>query len=273
MTAIQNYPNLDIIPTEKICLHENHDPNRTLPLKKRIQTSGILNNPPLVIPVSAKNEQYMVLDGANRVTALKDIGLPHLLVQIVNPDSPGVSLQTWNHVIWNIDPDLLAQEIENLEGITLVTASTPTFSELSLGFLFAANHRGFSIRNISSDPRSTAITKLVRRYSQLARYDRTMIEDTGSLAGYYKDFAGLIIYPPFQISEVLQFCQDDKLLPAGITRFVVSPRALRVNYPLANMAGDKPLQEKRLILKNFIQDRMDKKGVRIYTEMTVLYDE
>jgi hypothetical protein len=242
-------------------------------LKRRIQTSGILYNPPLVIPVSVKNEQYMVLDGANRVTALKDIGLPHLLVQIVDPDSPSVSLQTWNHVLWNIDPDLLTQEIENLEGITLESASIPAFSVHSLGFLFAANQRGFSIRNISSDPRSTAITKLVRSYSQLARYDRTIIQDTEGLAGYYKDFAGLIVYPPFQISEVLQFCQDDKLLPAGITRFVVSPRALRVNYPLANLADDKPLQEKRQILKNFIQDRMDNKGVRIYTETTVLYDE
>jgi hypothetical protein len=39
------------------------------------------------------------------------------------------------------------------------------------------------------------------------------------------------------------------------------------------MDGDRPLEEKRTQLKNFIQERMNKKGVRIYTETTVLYDE
>ncbi len=71
----------------------------------------------------------------------------------------------------------------------------------------------------------------------------------------------------------MQFCQEGHLLPAGVTRFIVSPRALRVNYPLQNLFGNHTLEEKRQILRTFIQDRLDKKGVRIYTETTVMYDE
>ena len=117
---IQRYPNLEIVPAEKVRLHEHHDPQRTSPLKSRIDTSGVLYNPPLVIPFSRGDEDYMVLDGANRVTSMKELGLPHLLVQIVDLESPGLSLQTWNHVIWQISQAELVARIMELDDIRAV---------------------------------------------------------------------------------------------------------------------------------------------------------
>ena len=123
MTKIQRYPTLEILPAEKICLHEHHDPQRTKPLEKRIRESGILYNPPLVIPYPDGEDMYMVLDGANRITAMKELGLPHLLVQVVDPNSPGVSLQTWNHVIWDIATDDLIQKIIDLGDLDMMEIS------------------------------------------------------------------------------------------------------------------------------------------------------
>ena len=267
------YPNLDILPAEKICLHEHHDPQRTQPLRERILESQILYNPPLVIPVSSSDHRFMVLDGANRVTSMKELGLPHILVQIIDPDSPGLRLQTWNHVIWNIAPDVLLHEIQAIDEISLDPLDQPGFGPQTLGILETPDHTRLSLNTSSTGKRSEVITCLVQIYTQHARFDRTMIEEIAHLDGYYRQMAGLIIYPPFQLTEVIQFCREEKLLPAGITRFVVSPRALRINYPLKFLAGVESLEEKRKQLRTFIQERMDKKGVRIYTETTVLYDE
>lgn len=270
---IQQYPQLEILPAEIIRLHEHHDPQRTAPLKERIRTSGLLINPPLVIPFRNGQDSYMVLDGANRVTSLKELGLPHILVQIVDPNSPGVSLQTWNHVLWGISPDYLLEKITSLEHVILKPTTGIQFSPQTIAVLQTPDKTYHAIESTLPNERSQHITGLVGKYSTEARFDRTMIENIETLEGLYQHLSGLIIYPPFEIEEVVHFAHSGKLLPAGVTRFIVSPRALRVRYPLENLAGVRPIEEKRTQLKEFIQARMDKKGVRIYTETTVLYDE
>jgi len=53
----------------------------------------------------------------------------------------------------------------------------------------------------------------------------------------------------------------------------VSPRALHLNYPLEELAADRPLEEKNEALQRWIQERIARKGVRYYAEATVLFDE
>ncbi|MFN2144627.1 MAG: hypothetical protein ACK2T7_04705 [Anaerolineales bacterium] len=269
---IERYPYLEILPAEQIRLHEHHDPQRTAPLKSRIDNSGVLYNPPLVIPFSNGGDDYMVLDGANRVTSMKELGLPHILVQIADPDTM-VHLQTWNHVIWRISQEELVEKILEIDNIHMLKTSNRYFLPYDLAMIQLADGKTFRLSTSAPELRSDKISELVKMYGDLAHFDRTMIEDINNLEGLYEDLAGLMIYPQFNIGEVVQFCQDGRLLPAGVTRFIVSPRALRVNYPLQNLSGDHTLAEKREILRMFIQDRLDKKGVRIYTETTVLYDE
>lgn len=273
MTFEQRYPQLDILPAKKIRLHENHDPLRTERLIERIKSSGILYNPPLVIPLPGNQGDYMVLDGANRVTAMKEMGLPHVLVQVVNPGSAGLKLETWNHVIWKTDPNKLLAEIKKIGQITLAQFTFSGFTENSLAFLELPGLGQFALSTSSTHLRSHLIYQLVQTYSKLASFDRSMIETIGEVSGYYQQLAGLMIYPTFSIPEVIRFCQEDNLLPAGITRFMVSPRALRLNYPLDRLINSLSLDEKREQLRQFIQVRMEKRGVRIYTETTVLYDE
>lgn len=273
MTTIQRYPHLEILPLSNICLHEHHDPQRTQPLKDRIAAAGKLYNPPLVIPFAPEDEHYMVLDGANRVTSLAELGYEHILVQIVDPNSPGVGLQTWNHVIWNISQDQLTTEIEKIPGIRMFETRSLEFGPTDLALIQFADNGIYRLTAATAEERSDRITDLVNMYGSMARFDRTMIEDIRNLDGLYNQLAGLMIYPQFKIEEILTFCRDDRFLPAGVTRFIVSPRALRVNYPLENLAANVSLEEKRQTLRAFIQDRLDRKGVRIYTETTVLYDE
>ena len=64
-----------------------------------------------------------------------------------------------------------------------------------------------------------------------------------------------------------------QLIGNGVTRFSISPRALRLNYPLSELAADKSLAEKNAILERWIQEKIASMRVRTYTEATVLFDE
>jgi hypothetical protein len=45
----------------------------------------------------------MVLDEANRITALRKLNYPHVVVQVVKPNDQGLKLFNGNKVIWGFD--------------------------------------------------------------------------------------------------------------------------------------------------------------------------
>ena len=275
MDSITEYPNLQILPSANIKLHENHDPQRTEPLFNRIKQDRILNNPPIVAPIHNGKDQYMVLDGANRVTAMKQMGLPHILAQVVDPESPNVGLKTWNHVIWNIKTEALITAIEKINNISSrpYPGNAFHFDHTTAAIVQTPDGPFQKISVNNPDLQSLAINDIVKSYMGISRYDRTQIEDLAKIPGMYNELAALVIFPPFTIQDVLGFTNDGKLLPAGVTRFSVAPRALRVNYPLSALAENLTIKEKQEALNDYIRTRMNLKGVRVYTEPTVLYDE
>jgi hypothetical protein len=83
----------------------------------------------------------------------------------------------------------------------------------------------------------------------------------------------LVIFPGFKIKTVLKLASHNIVLPTGITRFTVSPRALHLNYPLHELSSGKPIEYKQEYLDHWIQERVKKKGARYYAEATFLFDE
>ncbi len=83
----------------------------------------------------------------------------------------------------------------------------------------------------------------------------------------------MVVLPRFRIEEILYLVGEGHLLPAGSTRFTISPRALYLNYPLDELTSDKSLEEKDNSLQKWLQARIAKKGVRYYGEATFLFDE
>ncbi len=72
-------------------------------LAARVQESGVLRNPPVATPLRDGNQCFMARDGANRITALRKLNCPHVVVQVVKPDDQGLKLFNWNKVIWGFD--------------------------------------------------------------------------------------------------------------------------------------------------------------------------
>jgi hypothetical protein len=85
--------------------------------------------------------------------------------------------------------------------------------------------------------------------------------------------AGLIVFRRFEVEEVVTAVAQDRLLPGGLTRFVVSPRALRVDYPLERLASSADQEQKQAELDAWIRERVAGRRVRYYAEATFLFDE
>lgn len=271
-------PRLEMVSTDDLLEHERHDEQRKNPLVTRIEKNGVLRNPPIVTPLLDGSSQYMILDGANRVAALRELDFMHIAVQVVAPDDPGLKLYNWNHVIWDFKPQDMLAGLRQLQDINIIhgdlagslenEAQTLAQFETSEGDLFTIYTEAQQL-----EKRVALLNSLVDIYKQQAKLDRTSEWSLVRLKPVYENLCGLLTFPKFEIQQVLALAGSGSLLPTGITRFTVSPRALHLNYPLEDMAGNGSLPEKNERLKTFIRNRLDEKGIRYYAEATFLFDE
>ena len=277
---LQELPRLEFLPIATLVIHEWHDDQRTPPLIERIRESGLFRNPPIVAPLPDGSGRYMVLDGSNRFTALRQMGYRDILVQVVRPDDPGVRLQNWNHVVWELPSEQFLQGIRVIPGVELVPTTDKSqllelLGDCGLALIETPGGDNFSLCTEAEDlhTRVDILNQLVSSYITAGHLDRTSVREVNMLADIYPNLTGLVIFPHFDVDEVLDLAAASCLLPAGITRFTIAPRALHINYPLSELESDRPLEVKNAALQRWIQERIARKGVRFYAESTFLFDE
>lgn len=271
-------PKLEVLPVENIFPHEHYDEQRAYPLMEKLREHGVLKNPPIVMPFADASDRYMILDGTNRVAAVRLLGIPHVVAQVVEPDLPGLALRTWNHVVWGLPPEAflaaLQEAVPQLQPSVSLQLSVAALHERKLMLVVSLpDGRVFSAPAQDDLGKTLELLNAAARAYRQASLDRTSEHDAQVLKALYPDISGVVIFPPFKIREVQSLVEEGHLFPPGITRFIVSPRALRVNYPLAALAADAPLEAKRERLQAWLQERLASKGVRYYAEATVLYDD
>jgi hypothetical protein len=226
------------------------------------------------------SSKYMVLDGANRITAFKQMGIPHISVQVIGSDEPGVNLQNWNHVIWELNPIQFLRGIRKIPGQSMKLISeridSPGLkSSQNLVIIKSCRGRTYGIQSELTDLSSKIdiLNAVIDSYWDRGRFDRTNQIDIHSISKIYPSLSGLVIFPKFTIKTLLTLAGKGFLLPSGITRFSITPRALHLNYSLEELSAEKSLEDKNLFLHQFIQRRINQKGVRYYPESTYLFDE
>lgn len=277
---MHNLPNLTFVPLNKILLHEQHDNSRTRPLVIRIRTSGIFRNPPIVTPLQDGSNSYMVLDGANRTMALRAMGFPHVLVQVVEPDDPGLDLQTWNHVVWELNARRFLSSLKAIpklefQPVAIGSVLPSLYETTNLALVRLADGTTYSVCTQATElaERVQLLNQIVNSYQESARLDRTNTLDVHTLSHIYPLFSGLVIFPKIKIKDVMKLAANGYLLPSGITRVTISPRALHVDYPLSELESGDPLEKKNDRLDQWLKDLLARKGVRYYAEATYLFDE
>jgi hypothetical protein len=275
-------PDLRILPLKLIVEHEFNDVQRTTPLAQRLEEEGLLKNPPIVAPIGDGDPRFMVLDGANRTTALNSLGYPHVLAQVVKYEEPGITLTTWHHLISGIDPEEFTQLLGSVDGvdifpIDLLHARAALARRECLMYVMRVDKKVFAARpklpGLFVHEQNELLNKLVDTYKDRGRLHRAMTDSLDDALRLYSDLSGVVVFPKYDTFEVLALARDGELLPAGLTRHLIQGRILRVNYPLSELKSGESLEIKNARLQEWMRSKMASKEVRFYGEMTYLFDE
>jgi hypothetical protein len=280
MRILPDLPDLHILPAEALRPHELHEERRAGPLAEALRREGVLRNPPIVLRLSGHEERYVVLDGANRTSAFQHLGLPYVLAQVVHPGDNQVAVETWNHALLGLTEDELLAELHGLEEAEILEsdaeqATADMIQGRALAYLSLRSNRVVSVAAPVPDLRSriAGLHRLVHAYQSRGRIERTNAATAAEVERAFPEAAGLAVFLAFTVQDVVDAVAEGLLLPAGLTRFIVSPRALRVNYPLQALASEETREAKEEALTRWVQERVAGRKVRYYAEATYLFDE
>jgi hypothetical protein len=271
-------PDLRILPLDALAPHERTDPRRVNPLLERLKTEAVLRNPPIVAPFDETGKRFVVLDGANRTTAMRALGLPHVLAQVV--DYAQVQLFVWHHAITQCSMEDLLRQIRTISGLRiregdLMSARAALARREALAFISCDQTHKTDILTGGSDvrERTELLNVLVDMYEGCAKVQRTTSDNLSEVRQSYADASAVVVFPRYEPAEIVDLARTGVMLPAGITRHVLPLRALRLNYPMDVLRSDAPLAQKQGHLSEWIHERVQGRRVRTYVEPTVMFDE
>lgn len=270
---IGELPRLHIVSLDDVVLHEDPDMERVARLVDRFSADGVLKNPPVVGRSGAR--RTIVLDGANRVTALRKLGYPHVLVQELDLFDPGLALATWHHAIERLTPDELLAHASSVEGVSLV--EEPGVAPMSPPAMARFRFPGGRAVILHGAPRLqdwvAQLHQVTRVYHRFAYFDRVSYTSMEDLARNYQSFTALISFRPFTLEDLQELTGSDRRVPSGVTRVLLPKRALRFNLQLEMLRAGLSLEEKEAWLQQTILEKVADKAIRFYREPTFFFDE
>lgn len=278
-------PDLRFVPTADLVPHEQHDDQRLLPLLERLREQAVLKNPPIVTPLDplrqgARPERFVVLDGANRVTAARAAGFPHMLVQVVPYEEPWVRLSTWYHGLGDYTRHDFEATVRRIPGLEFHTTAPFQARALlarreALACVVFADGSADTLHALGDlAHRNQLLNEVVDTYRHRKRFFRLTTDSLDEARVRYPEVAAIVLFPHFEACEVVELATGGARLPAGITRHLIRWRALRLNMPIERLLDPKtPLPEKNRWLKDWMHDKLLERTVRYYEEPTVLFDE
>lgn len=271
-------PDLRLLPISLLVPHEETDPRRVEKLAGRILEEGRLKNPPIVAPIP-ETDRFVILDGANRAMAFNRLGIPHIVVQVVSYDDPGVVLDTWYHVIAGMSLDEFEERIRQvtdmqLEACTLKEAREALASNEAAAYIVCESGvRKVCNANSSCMRDIHLLNRIVAAYKGCADIYRASNDIWEIQKPYYPNITALIIFPQFSTTDILEIARDSHWVPTGVTRHIVSPRAVNINIPIGVLWAGWPMEQKEQWLRDWLMERMGANAIRYYAESTFTFDE
>jgi hypothetical protein len=269
---------LDLVPLDAIHPHELADAAREARIERRLALDDVLRDPLMVGSVPSV-DGYVLLDGTNRLQALRSLGMSWGLVQVIDySGASSVTLRTWCHST-PVQFETIAEQAAGIPGIAILPiaelgASDALATHNTVAVLLGKDQIA-AVARMSEYPHSRAeqLRALVDLYEEnMTRVDcdPTNIEELAqSMCEPTADGVSLVAFPPITRSQVTTMALRGALIPAGITRHViVSGRALRVNVPLKMLRGESSLEDARQALQRHLASLQP----RLYREPTILYD-
>lgn len=276
-------PDLRIVSLGALAFHEEPDEFRFANVMERLRVEGMLKNPPIVAEAKGQ-DQLILLEGANRVSALLKWGFEHVLVQVVNLYDPLLALQSWHHAVEKLDREIFCKKLDELAEIRVTSGvgepdakqeGATTSQEMTM--LCSLTFADGSSLEASSPNEMLSQVKLLKEmtglYAKDALFDQVSYIDLQYLQHHYPDFRTLIKFRTFNAGDLLRLVSAGERLPAGLTRVFLPKRALGLNISLDFLRSVSGLADKNRRLKTMILEKVRNRSIRFYREPTFVFDK
>lgn len=241
-----------------------------------LKKNKVLSNP--IIVASLGEKKYIQLDGMNRITCFKKLGIKTIAAQIVDyNDQKKIELSSWLH-IFQSDLKELLDFIKKNKNLVINQGRIDQvghryIKESDFGRLVSIvtnkNEVFFVSTKGNFSDKIKRINYIVSFYKKsLARgvlpYPFTQ-DSVKQFFQQYPNFNSIIIFPSFTPQQVIETVKSGVLFPTGITRYIVKGRCLNVNIPLSLFNSKKSLKEQNELLNKL----MSQKKCRLYEENVI----
>ncbi|MCL4870998.1 MAG: pyridoxal-phosphate dependent enzyme [Anaerolineae bacterium] len=267
---------LEVVPTELVTPHEQIDDKRVSRLMQSLTQDDQLVNPPITVYWEGR---YIILDGATRFTAMQRLGFPAVIVQIADTSREGFALHTWYHAISaEQTAAALYEHLRPIPNLQLESLPTEAMANIFqddhvLCYFLERQGKATVARVIGGGDKLVVMNALVAQYTTWGQVERTLLTDTGRLLAQFPQMVAVAVFPQFTPETVFTVASQGDLLPAGLTRFVIPGRILRLNADLQRLKQDEPLSVKRAWFNEFLKGKLARSRLRYYQEPVVLLDE
>lgn len=269
--------NIDILRIDEIKLHETTETNRLRNIYERISNSKHLMNP---VIVGNYGNQKILIDGANRLGTLKEIGCELIIAQLTDYKSKRIKLRNWNHLIYETGIEQVIdfcsknnfkyeeKTYKEAKNILLHYNNYILVSDITNGkCILIRLPRNFE-ENIK---RLHAFTKF---YFNEYSFDRSEEEITyHDLRKYSRRKGVLVEFFHFDKKQIVKIANNKSKLPAGISRHILENRVLHVKYDISKLKDGRKLEQKRADLSKYLLNKIDTNKVRQYRESVIVFDE
>ena len=269
---------LRVVHLDDVLLHEHTERQRVKQLVERIQADHVLKNPPIVV---ADADKYILLDGATRVTALKQLGYRDVVVQIIDYAMPGLQLETWNHLLIDLPVSEFLNTLRQIKGLQILATTQDEAEEAlnrrtSIATLMLPEGQVFSLRVMDAQSLATQIdvlNQVVAAYEGRGELQRITHADMARLSKSKIAWNALVIFSRYQPKDIRALALNGHKLPTGITRHIIPGRAMRLNIPSELLQKANSLEQKNMQLGEWLQTKLRERRVRYYHEPIFLFDE
>ena len=258
---------LDVISFDSLILFEKFDPIRTERLVKKIFDEQDFFNP---ITVALYKGKYIVIDGVNRLEALRRLGVKNIFVCLVDYCSRSqVELKNNAHFL-HLNKEKFYKLLDDnnieyrfVEGVEvdqiLNSGGVCAVIENGKKYLALSDHNPCSLVDF--------LNKLVTIY--VGKYEVYRLSELSQDA---QNFGLKVLFPLFKISQIVKMAEEGVYLQSGITWHALRNSIIHFSFPLS-VLKEKTVKEAQLFLRTLVDKKIENKKVRYYPSNIYICDE
>jgi rfaE bifunctional protein nucleotidyltransferase chain/domain len=267
---------LKLVPISNLLVYEDFDLKRTEKLVKSIVENQTFFNPLTAGDIGERNK-YLVIDGANRLEAMRRLGAKYVFIQIVDYLNSGeVELRANEHYL-DCSPaeferllESASIQLEPADGVSLSSADKRNDCLLAL---VSADNKisslAFEGSSLNLAARADRLNKFVSSYK--ATFDIYRKSETGDMSA---KFPVAIRFKSLSPADIVEIAHRQLHLESGITWHVVNNSVIRFKVPFLMLRdGFASQNEADEYLNSLIRKKISSSSIRRYVSNIYICDE